>query len=100
MVTPPLIASNRASKHAGSAIRLNNIGGGSFSLAAATFQKEERDDDRVTNGLYAFIEEKRRGYDGRVLAVYLDVFVRADETCHRLRLGLWTEELEQDMLIC
>ena len=75
------------------------IDGGSFSLAAAAFQKEERDDDKVTNGFYAFIEENRRGYDGRVLAVCLEVFVRADETCHRLRFGLWTEELEQDMPI-
>ena len=78
---------------------MSMIHGGSFSLAAAAFQKEERDDDKVTNGFHTFIEEKRRGYDGRVLAVYLEVFVRTDETCHRLRLGLWTEELEQDVPI-
>ena len=77
---------------------MGQIDGGSFSLAAAAFQKEERD-DKVTNGFYIFIEKKGRGYDGRVLAVCLEVFVRADETCHRLRFGLWTEELERDMLI-
>lgn len=63
---------------------MSTIDGGSFSLAAAAFQKEERDDDKVTNRFYAFIEEKRRGHDGRVLAVYLEIFVRADETRHRL----------------
>jgi hypothetical protein len=56
-------------------VGLSLINGGSFTLAAAAFQKEERDDDKVTNGFYAFIEEKRRGYDRRVLAVYLEVFV-------------------------
>jgi len=72
---------------------LSPIDSGSFSLAAAAFQKEERDDDKVTNRFYTFIEEKRRGYDGRVLAICLEVFVRADETCYRLRFRLWTEEL-------
>jgi hypothetical protein len=56
-------------------VGLSLIDSGGFSLAAAALQKEERYDNKVTNWFYAFIEEKCRGYDGRVLTVYLEVFV-------------------------
>jgi hypothetical protein len=74
---------------------LGLVDGGSFGLAAAALQKEERDDDKIANRLHAFTEEERRGHDRRVLAICLEILVRANKTDHWLRLGLRTEELER-----
>lgn len=76
-------------------VRLGLIDGGNFGLAPAALQKEERDDDKIANGLHAFIEEESRGHHRRVLAIRLEILVRTDKTDHWLRLGLRTEELER-----
>ena len=60
------------------------IDGGSLGLAAAALQKEERDDDKIANGLHGFIEEERRGHHRRVLAIHLEILVRTDKTGHWL----------------
>ena len=46
-----------------------------FIHATPAFQQEERDDDKVADRLYAFVEQERRGHHWRVLAIRLVVLV-------------------------
>jgi|SRR5712671_3047876 len=89
---------NSVSRHALLAVDRVSSGhtdGGCFSLASTAFQEEERDNDKVANGLHAFVEQERRGYYGCVLAIRLEDLVREDKASHGLRLGSWAEELRQ-----
>jgi hypothetical protein len=74
---------------------LGAVDAGRFGLAAPTFQEEEGDGDKVTNGFYTFVKEERRRKHRRVLAIDPVVLVRANETSDRQCLRQWAKQLQK-----
>ena len=75
------------------------IDGCRFGLAAAAFEEEERDKDKVTKRFYTLVEQERRRHDWRVLTIGLVVLVRTNESSDWQCLRLWAKQLRRAVTV-